>query len=189
MRTLFAILAFSVLAAAGIGAQGAGAAAIELEGRPLAEVEMEEVTGGLPRCCDDLDYDPIEDKCLNNKGQPYEANGNDCDIWVENVLKQACIDISGIWGAASRTTVGGHEAILVDRLVSIAPAGWSIEIIDGSHVALIRVNTDGSADIFHQGHNRATDTMEAWDGSRGYHYESARSAYWGDTAPRFWGID
>jgi hypothetical protein len=114
---------------------------------------------------------------------------NDCDIWVENVLKMACVDISGIWGKACDTTVRGHEAILLDRLVDVAPLGWSIEIIDGSHVALIRVNVDGSADLYHQGFNKATKTTEKWSGSRGYHYEDARSAYWGGTKPRFWGID
>ncbi|MCX7028083.1 MAG: hypothetical protein NT061_11540 [Spirochaetes bacterium] len=146
--------------------------------------EMEEVTGGLPRCCRDLDYDPIEDKCLNNKGQAYVEGRNDCDIWVENVLKQACIDISPIWGAASRTTIKGHEAILIDKLVDVAPTGWSIEIIDDSHVALIKVNADGSADLYHQGENRNLDSTTTWE-SRGYHYSDANDHCWGNSR-RYW---
>ena len=191
MKTLFVVFVLFVVVAFGAAAQegGLAAAEIELDGQPLLVSEMEEVTGGLPRCCDDLNYDPIEDKCLNNKGQAYEKGQNDCDIWVEKVLGLAGIDISGLWGPASSTDVAGHVRILSEQLLSQAPAGWSIEIIDGSHVALIKVNGDGSADLYHQGNNRETITTREWEGSRGYHYENASSAYWGDSAPRFWGFD
>ena len=144
---------------------------------------------GQRKTSTNLNYDPIGDKCLNNKGQAYENGINDCDIWVEKVLGLAGIDISGLWGPASSTDVAGHVRILSEQLLSQAPAGWSIEIIDGSHVALVKVNGDGSADLYHQGNNRGTPTTEWWQGSRGYHYENAGSAYWGDSAPRFWGFD
>jgi hypothetical protein len=190
MKMLFVVCIISMLAATGAAAQdgGSGGIEIELNGQPLALAEMEEATGGLPRCCRDLDYDPIEDKCLNNKGQPYKENENDCDIWIENNLKQSCIDIASKWGSASSTTVPEHLKNLFGQMVSEAPLGWSIEFIDGTHVALIRVNNDGSADIFHQGFNKATSTAAMWEGSRGYHYENAHSAYWGNN-PQFWGFD
>jgi hypothetical protein len=190
MKTLLAILAISMLAASGAAAQngGSGGIKIELDGQPLALMEMEEATGGLPRCCRDLDYDPIEDKCLNNKGQEYEKGTNDCDIWIEKVLRQAGIEISSKWGPAFSTDVKGHVQILSGQLLKEAPQGWSIEIIDGSHVALIRVNANGSADLYHQGLNGRTSTTEKWEGSRGYHYENVSTACWGDS-PRFWGFD
>jgi hypothetical protein len=190
MKMLFVVCIISMLAATGAAAQdgGSGGIEIELDGQPLALAEMEEATGGLPRGCRDLDYDPIEDKCLNNKGQEYEKGTNDCDIWVEKVLGQAGIEISSKWGAAFSTDVKGHVQILSGQLLKEAPLGWSIEIIDEGHVALVRVNTDGSADLYHQGLNRRTSTTEKWEGSRGYHYENASSACWGDSS-RFWGFD
>ena len=190
MKTLFAILALTLLVVTGIGAQEAAGTVvdIELDGRQLALAEMEEATGGLPRCCDDLNYDPIEDKCLNNIGQNYEGGSNDCDLWIENVLGQACINISAAWGPAFTTSVQGHIQVLSGQLSDYAPQGWSIEFIDGSHVALIRVNADGSADLYHQGLNAKTPTTISWEGSRGYHYSDARSACWGDE-PRFWSFD
>ncbi len=163
-------------------------AVIDLDGLPLGTLEMNEIFGGLPRCCHDPEYDPIEDKCLNNKGQRYKEGVNDCDIWVETVLKQAGTDISNQWGSASSTSVAGHVKILSDQLLDQPPLGWSIEIIDDGHVALVRVKADGSADLYHQGLNRRTPTTEKWEGSRGYQYRNSRNACWGNRS-RFWDFD
>ena len=155
-------------------------AVIDLDGLPLGTSEMNEIFGGLPRCCHDPEYDPIEDKCLNNKGQRYKEGVNDCDIWVETVLKQAGVDISSQWGPAKSTNVSGHRTRLLSKLKGQVSQGWSIQIIDSSHVALIRVNSDGSADLYHQGENRNPDTTTTWE-ARGYHFSSARNARWGDS--------
>ena len=160
--------------------------AIDLAGQSMDVTEMDEILGGLPRACHDPKYDPIENACLNNKGQVYVDGVNDCDIWVETVLKQAGVDISSSWGKASSTSVSGHAKKLSGKLSNKAPEGWSVEFIDGSHVALVRVNEDGSADLFHQGTNRETRTTQKWKGSRGYNYKKASSAYWGDESRKFW---
>ena len=160
--------------------------AIDLEGKIMDAIEMEEILGGLPRACHDPNYDPIENACLNNKGQVYQPGENDCDIWVETVLKQAGIDISNSWGNASSNGVSGHVKKLLGQLSNQAPQGWSVEIIDGSHVALVRVNNDGSADLYHQGYNRASSTTEEWEGSRGYNYNNASSVRWGKRSSQFW---
>jgi hypothetical protein len=156
-----------------------------LEGKSLTETEMEGIVGGLPRCCHHPRYDAIEDKCLNNKGQGYDEGINDCDIWAENNLYQAGHNIATKWGSAKTTSVKGHMEKLKGQLTDTAPLGWSIEFINNSHVALVRVNDDGSAYLFHQGYNAATSSSEAWEGARGYHYSNSRSAYWGDN-PKFW---
>ncbi|MDX9826296.1 MAG: hypothetical protein RBT73_00990 [Spirochaetia bacterium] len=174
------------------GRVGLAAAALDdsspfsvLEGEYLTEAEMEDIVGGLPRCCHDPQYDAIEDKCLNNKGQKYEKAINDCDIWTENNLSQAGYNIASKWGPAKTTSVKGHMEKLKGELTDTAPIGWSIEFIDNSHVALVRVNEDGSADLFHQGNNAGRTPEEDWEGARGYHYSNAKSAYWGKTRS-FW---
>jgi hypothetical protein len=183
------LVAFAFLAVTLCGAFAAGVSGdrvdFGLPGVPLELSEMEETVGGLPRCCHDLDYDPIEDKCLNNKGQEYVPGKNDCDTWIEKVLSQAGIDISPRWGNARATSVGRHVRILDGKLSDKAPLGWSIQIIDNEHVTLMRVNKDGSADVYHQGFNHSTPTSEPWEGSRGYHYDNARDGYWGDRR-EFW---
>jgi hypothetical protein len=74
---------------------------------------------------------------------------------------------------------------LKGELTATAPLGWSIEFIDNTHVALVRVNEDGSADLYHQGFNKATPTSKAWQGSRGYHYPNSEGVNWG-TIRSFW---
>ncbi|MDX9828123.1 MAG: hypothetical protein RBT73_10305, partial [Spirochaetia bacterium] len=174
------------------GRVGLAAAALDdsspfsvLEGEYLTEAEMEDIVGGLPRMCHHPQYDAIEDKCLNNKGQEYLGGINDCDIWAENNLHAAGYEIATKWGSAQSKSVKQHIETLKGQLTDSAPLGWSIEFINNSHVALVRVNSDGSADLFHQGYNAATPNSDAWEGSRGYHYSNAKSAYWGDN-PKFW---
>ena len=192
MKKLFLAGLMAALAVCGVSAlEGGGRggdAQILLAGMPLNEAEMGAVEGGLPRCCHDANYDPIEDKCLNNKGQEYERGLNDCDIWVENVLSEAGYDIAGRWGSAKSTSVDGHMKILAGKLMDEAPKGWSIEFIDRDHVALVRVNDDGSSDVFHQGKNMATEVSKEWKGSRGYHYAQARSHAWGNSR-KYWDFD
>lgn len=192
MKKLFLVGLMIVLAICGVSALEGGERGADAEfllaGMPLGEAEMDAAEGGLPRCCHDAEYDPIEDKCLNNKGQEYERGGNDCDIWVENVLSEAGYDIASRWGSAKSTSVDGHMKILAGQLIDKAPAGWSIEFIDRDHVALIRVNGDGSADVFHQGYNYKTPTTKAWDGSRGYHYSEVKAHAWGERRA-YWDFD
>ena len=162
------------------------ASSIELEGFLLDAFAMEEIEGGLPRACHDPNYDPIENACLNNKGQKYVSGENDCDIWAEKVLRESGKDITSIWGSAKTTTISGHRVKLAKQLKNDAPQGWSIQIIDSGHVALMRVNSDGSADLYHQGENRNLDSTVTWE-SRGYHYSNVRNARWGNER-KFWGL-
>jgi hypothetical protein len=192
MKKLFLMGLAATLAVCGVSALEGGERGVDaqflLSGMPLNEAEMDSVEGGLPRCCHDAEYDPIEDKCLNNKGQKYLKGENDCDIWVENVLSEAGYDIANRWGSARTTSVDGHMRILAAQLMENAPKGWSIEFIDRDHVTLIRVNSDGSADVYHQGYNYKTPTTEAWDGSRGYHYVDTNLHTWGERR-RYWDFD
>lgn len=189
MKKLLLVGLMAVLAICGVSALEGGERGADAEfllaGMPLNDAEMDAAEGGLPRCCHDAQYDPIEDKCLNNKGQEYERGENDCDIWVENVLGEAGYDIASRWGSAKTTSVDGHMKILAGQLLDEAPAGWSIEFIDRDHVALIRVNDDGSAEVFHQGKNAETAVSREWKGSRGYHYVQARSHAWGNSR-KYW---
>ena len=192
MKKLFLAGLIAALAICGVpalegGARG-GNAEFLLAGMPLSEAEMGAVEGGLPRCCHDVEYDPIEDKCLNNKGQKYERGVNDCDIWVEKILRDAGVDIASRWGRAKATSVKEHMKILAGKLIDKAPKGWSIEFVDNDHVALIRVNDDGSADVYHQGFNYKTPTTVAWEGSRGYHYSQVEAHTWGDRR-MYWNFD
>lgn len=175
-----------------LGREGAAAGTLDdptpffgLEGESLTVTEMEDIVGGLPRLCHNPRYDAIEDKCLNNKGQNYLGGVNDCDIWAESNLMQAGYDIASTWGPAKTTSVKGHIEKLKGKLTDTAPIGWSIEFIDNSHVVLVRVNEDGSADLFHQGLNKATATTKEWQGSRGYHYENPKGVNWGKNRS-FW---
>jgi len=166
------------------------ASTIELEGFLLDGSAMEEIEGGLPRACHDADYDKYFNSCMNSKGQKYVEGENDCDIWAQEGLRNAGKDISGLWGDASSTTVEQHMKILSGKLSDEMPLGWSIEFIDNNHVALVRRNNDGSADLFHQGFNSKTPTSDEWEGSRGYHYKNAKSARWGRKhSPKFWDFD
>jgi len=192
MKKLFLVGLMAALAICGVsaleGGERRGDSDFLLAGMPLNEAEMDAAEGGLPRCCHDAEYDPIEDKCLNNKGQKYVKGDNDCDIWVENVLSEAGYNIASRWGSAKTTSVAEHMRILAGQLLDEAPKGWSIEFVDRDHVALIRVNDDGSAEVYHQGYNYKTPTTEAWDGSRGYHYSEVKDHSWGDRRA-YWDFD
>lgn len=189
MKKLLLVGLAAALAVCGVSALEGGErgedAQFLLAGMPLNEAEMGAVEGGLPRCCHDAEYDPIEDKCLNNKGQVYERGENDCDIWVENVLSEAGYDIASRWGSAKTTSVDGHMKILADQLTDEAPKGWSIEFIDREHVTLVRVNDDGSAEVYHQGINAKTAELKEWKGSRGYHYVKSSMHKWGSNR-KYW---
>ncbi len=192
MKKLFLVGLVAALAICGVsaleGGERRGDSDFLLAGMPLNEAEMDAAEGGLPRCCHDAEYDPIEDKCLNNKGQDYERGTNDCDIWVENVLSEAGYNIASRWGSAKTTSVDEHMRILAGQLLDEAPKGWSIEFVDRDHVALIRVNDDGSADVFHQGKNAETAVSKEWRGSRGYYYVQARAHAWGNSR-KYWDFD
>jgi len=198
MKNLRCWAIFVVFVAFGITAQTAFATepsevivpSIVLEGFLLDDATMEEIEGGLPRACHDPKYDPYFNSCMNKKGQKYNDGVNDCDIWAQETLKDGGMDISGRWRDAHSTSVAEHMKILSGELTDEMPLGWSIEFIDNNHVALVRRNDDGSADLFHQGYNSKTPTTEAWEGSRGYHYKDAKSARWGKkNSPKFWDFD
>jgi hypothetical protein len=165
--------------------------AIDLEGKIMDAIEMEEILGGLPRACHDPNYDPIENACLNNKGQKYIDGVNDCDIWAEKVLGEAGISIVNRWGPAKTTKVKGHEIILANELSNVAPAGWSVEVIsygsESGHIALVRTNNNGSADVYHQGSYINSSGVETWE-SHGIHYPSAKSHRWGKNRS-YWDFD
>lgn len=160
------------------------AAVVELEGLPLAAAELEETIGGLPRCCSNLNYDSLEDKCQNNKGQRYKKGKNDCDIWVEKRCRDAGEDISDRWGPAADTEVKDHARILKDELQDSPAKGWNIVIIDDEHIALMRYNANGSADVYHQGKNKNADSTITEE-SRGYYYNSVNDFRWGNNR-KYW---
>ena len=174
-----------------LGRPGLYAAALDdsspflgLEGQSLSEAEMEDIVGGLPRCCHHPRYDAIEDGCLNNKGQKYDEGYNDCDIWIENVLMEKGINIASKWGSAKSTSVRNHRERVKNQLSTTQPEGWSIMIIDESHVAITRLNPNGSIDIFHQGRNRGSDNKEVWE-ARGYSYSNRNQMKW-DGKIEYW---
>lgn len=159
----------------------------QLDGESLSQADMEDILGGLPRCCHLSNYDNIEDKCLNNKGQSYLAGENDCDIWIENVLNQGGIDIASRWGSAKNTSIRDHRQRIVKQLRKTQPKGWSIMIIDASHAALTKLNDDGSIDIYHQGQNLNSDGSTTWE-SRGHHYNNKNEMGWKGSI-EYWAIN
>lgn len=92
---------------------------------------------------------------LSKEKNPYIAGKNDCDIWTENVLKEAGFDISDIWGKASVLTVSGHEQQLKGKTTDVASTGWSVVLMTDSdkystdHCGIVNVSKDGSV-MFYQ---------------------------------------
>jgi len=112
-------------------------------------------------------YELILISVTQKLGQEYIPGINDCDIWVEDVFFYAGINLSSRWGPARSTTVSGHTGRIADELSPIPDMEWNVFFQGYNHTGIIKVNMNGSVDIFHNGWN----PDEIWE-SRTYHYIS-----------------
>ena len=84
----------------------------------------------------------------------YKAGTFDCDIWVQNTLKDNGIDITNLWGDAYSTNVAGHEEALEGLTTDSPGVGWRIVLMTDSdiysvnHTGLLKVNEDGSCVLY-----------------------------------------
>ncbi len=94
----------------------------------------------------------IEDQ-KTKKGE-YDLGTFDCDIWVQETLKNLGKDITEQWNDAKTTNVAGHEQALEGQTTNTPDNGWSVVLMTDSdkysinHTGLIRVNDDGSCDLY-----------------------------------------
>ena len=96
----------------------------------------------------------------NHIGETYVLGVNDCDIWVEKVVKEANPNstLDTDWGRAKETTAHGHKEKLSDKLTdSMENHGDYIAIQEkdnrGVHVMLVSYNEDGTVDLAHNTSN------------------------------------
>jgi hypothetical protein len=96
------------------------------------------------------------EKALNDGrlGNAYISKMNDCDMWLEKVMKVAMprFDLPGLWGKAKDTTAEGHRQKLAGKLQDRPELGTNIAFQidkDGRaiHAFLVGVNPDGSIDM------------------------------------------
>jgi len=120
--------------------------------------------------------DSIKKAAEEHLGEIYVTGTNDCDIWIEKVLKEAGKDITNIWGKAVDNSVKRHKEILGSQVAKGFTEGVSVVFQDEGHVGLIIENRDGSADLYHQGWNNNSGEV-IWQ-SQHYYYDDASD--WND---------
>lgn len=85
----------------------------------------------------------------------YVYGKNDCDIWVQEVLKNAGCDITSVWGDARNNTVADHEKKLAGKTTDYASTGWNVVLMTDSnkysinHCGLANVQSNGTV-LFYQ---------------------------------------
>jgi hypothetical protein len=84
-----------------------------------------------------------------HKDEKYQAGTNDCDVWVEKILKEAEVSLPDSWSSAANTTVSTHIKEMTDVIQSVPNEGTNIVFHGGNHALLINVNTDKSVDVAH----------------------------------------
>ena len=93
----------------------------------------------------------------NNLNEDYISGTNDCDAWLESVVKEAdsSSTLSDDWGSAASTNAAGHKSKLKEKgsLKSILTLGSNVAIQKGKHVMLVSLNPDGSVDVAHNTSN------------------------------------
>ncbi len=91
----------------------------------------------------------------NNLGQAYVPGKNDCDAWVENVVKEAdsSSNLSSTWGTSGQNTAEDHKTKLKDKglLNPKLKLGTNVAIQSGIkgavHAMLVSLNPDGTVDV------------------------------------------
>jgi hypothetical protein len=118
-----------------------------------------------------------------NLGQPYESGKNDCDIWVEKRTQNAGKDVSSAWGSAVDNSVADHLKTIGADAIDKPKKGPNVFFQGEDHTGLLLVNSNGSADVYHQGWNPAS---RKWD-SETKHYSSvsAFEGAWSGTK-KYW---
>ena len=102
----------------------------------------------------------LQEAIDNHIGETYVLGVNDCDIWVEKVVKEANPNstLDTDWGLAKETTAHGHKEKLAGKLTdSMEHHGDYIAIQEsdnrGIHVMLVSYNEDGTVDLAHNTSN------------------------------------
>ncbi len=82
----------------------------------------------------------IEKAVNNHLDEEYVRGTNDCDIWVEKVLKEAGVDLPEEWKDAKDTTVEKHREDMKYILTDKPSAGTNIGLSDEGHAILLHLN-------------------------------------------------
>ncbi|MDR1802532.1 MAG: hypothetical protein LBQ94_02910, partial [Treponema sp.] len=83
-----------------------------------------------------------------NNNQQYKE-GNDCDIWVEKVAKEAGVSLPSSWSPAASTNVETHVKEMKDELQTNLSPGLNLVFHNNNHVMLVYLNNDGTVDLAH----------------------------------------
>ncbi|AEJ20317.1 hypothetical protein [Gracilinema caldarium] len=108
----------------------------------------------------------INDSINSHSNEQYIYGKNDCDIWVEKVLKDAGIDISYIWGSAISNDVDQHEKMLEGKTANVPQTGFSVVLMTDhkptnnfiSHTGILELHSDGSCTLYQ--HSRSSELKE-----------------------------
>jgi RHS repeat-associated protein len=106
---------------------------------------------------------------MQKLGEEYISGVNDCDIWIEDAFSNAGINLSDLWGPSQSTSIDTHMKIIANELSKIPAETWDVFFQNRDHAGIIRINNDGSIDVFHNGRNPG----DIWE-SRAYHYNSVK---------------
>jgi len=101
-----------------------------------------------------------------HSNESYIYGKDDCDIWVENVLKDAGIDISYLWGSAECNDVDQHEKKLEGKKTNVPQTGFSVVLMTDhkptnnfiSHTGILELHSDGSCTLYQ--HSRSSELKE-----------------------------
>jgi len=114
------------------------------------------------------------DESVNNKlKEEYVSGENDCDIWVEDTLKDAskASDEEGKdetkflpegWQAARENTVAGHRENMKDSLQDDPEIGTNIGLSDDGHTILLHLNKDKTVEVAHTSSNNDSEAAERY---------------------------
>ena len=84
---------------------------------------------------------------IGDNAEEYVKGINDCDIWVEKVVKEAGISLPSTWSPATNTTVAMHVKNMANELQNSPRPGANIIFHNNNHALIGYLNDDGTFDI------------------------------------------
>jgi RHS repeat-associated protein len=108
-----------------------------------------------------------------NNNQQYNK-GNDCDIWVEKVLKEAGVPLPENWSPAAGSDVEKHIAEMKDDLQNTLSPGLNLVFHNNDHVMLVYLNDSGKVDLAQCTKNPEPENLiyEGYGNSENYSYKN-----------------
>jgi hypothetical protein len=88
-----------------------------------------------------------------HKDETYVSGINDCDIWVEKVVKEAGISLPETWSPAANTTVAMHVKNMENERQNSPSPGANIIFHNNNHALIGYLNDNGTFDVAHNTSN------------------------------------